>query len=276
MPISMLPTSTELPPPDDRLVMPECGYEIVGGEVVAVSPAHEPHGSQHSKLSALLEAYCAAGYNAASDMLTRAGQKEDFAPDGCIYPIARDEQTGGRRLEELAFEVVVTESVAHAGRKAASLVARGVRRVFAIDVDRGRALEWSRALASWEILGADAVIEDRALVHGLAVRDLVSAGSADDAVARALLAKRNPVLETAVEAGRAEGREAGREEGREAGHAEGRASAVVAVLVARGLPPSPDERALILATADDDVLARWLADVATCTSVAALLDAARQ
>jgi len=35
------------------------GFEIVGGELVAVSPAHEPHGSQHSKLSALLEAYCA-------------------------------------------------------------------------------------------------------------------------------------------------------------------------------------------------------------------------
>jgi hypothetical protein len=40
MPTAMRPHSTDLPPPDERLVMPECGYEIVGGEVVAVSPAH--------------------------------------------------------------------------------------------------------------------------------------------------------------------------------------------------------------------------------------------
>lgn len=79
--------------PDDRLIASECGFEIVGGEVVAVSPAHEPHGSRHSKLSALLEAYAAEGFNAASDMLTRASTKEDFAPDGSIYPAARDART---------------------------------------------------------------------------------------------------------------------------------------------------------------------------------------
>jgi len=279
MSIAMLPRPTDLPPPDARLVMPECGYEIVGGEVVAVSPAHEPHGSQHSKLSALLEAYCAAGYNAASDMLTRTGLREDFAPDGSIYPIARDPTTGGRMLEELAFEVVVTESLAHAGRKAASLIRRGVRRVFAIDVERGRGLAWSSELDGWEILAADAMIEDRVLVTALAIRDLVSAGSADDAVARALVAKRNAVVRTAVEEGRAqgrtEGRAQGRAEGRTEGRAQGRAEAIVAILVARGLSPRPDERDLILATDDDDVLTRWLAAVANCTSVAALIATSR-
>ena len=223
----------------------------------------------------LLEAYCAAGYNAASDMLTRTGLREDFAPDGSIYPIARDPTTGGRMLEELAFEVVVTESLAHAGRKAASLIRRGVRRVFAIDVERGRGLAWSSELDGWEILAADATIQDRVLVTPLAIRDLVSAGSADDAVARALLAKRNAVVRTAVEEGRTEGRAQGRAEGRTEGRAQGRAEAIVAILVARGLSPRPDERDLILATDDDDVLTRWLAAVANCTSVAALIATSR-
>jgi hypothetical protein len=50
--------------------------------------------------------------------------------------------------EHLVFEVVSTESIGHAARKAAKLSARGVRRVFAIDVERSRALEWSAELGS--------------------------------------------------------------------------------------------------------------------------------
>jgi hypothetical protein len=38
---------------------------------------------------------------------------------------------------------VSTETLAHAGRKAAELVGRGARRVFAIDVERQRALDWA-------------------------------------------------------------------------------------------------------------------------------------
>jgi len=239
--------------------MPESGFEIVAGEVIAVSPAHEPHGNQHSKLSALLEAYCAPGYNAASDMLTRAGLREDFAPDGSIYPLARDPVTGGRQLEELAFEVVVTESLANAGKKAATLQGRGVRRVFAIDVERGRCLEWSRALDSWEILGAEAAIEDPALVTRLAIRDLVSAGSADDAVARALLAKRNAVVEEALDARHARGR------------TDGLRDAIITLLEARGLEPSSQEQRRLFATVDEALLRRWLVAAATCTSVAELL-----
>lgn len=263
MPIAMLPRAPDLPPPDARLVMPECGFEIVAGEVLAVSPAQEPHGSQHSKLSALLEAYCATGYNAASDMLTRTGLREDFAPDGSIYPIARDPITGGRQLEELAFEVVVTESLGNAGRKAASLIARGVRRVFAIDVEHGRGLEWSSAVDGWEILGADATIDDHVLATPLAIRDLVSAGSADEAVARALFAKRTPFVERALEVRFAEGEAKG--------HALGRAQSIVEVLAARGLAPTPHERERILATVDEPLLTRWLAAALTCTSVAELI-----
>jgi Uma2 family endonuclease len=253
------PDLSSLPAPDERLVMPESGYEIVAGEVVRVSPAHEPHGSRHSKLSALLEAYVADGYLAASDMLTRTSERDDFAPDGSIYPADRDPATGGRRLEELAFEVVSTESLAHAGRKAASLVARGVRRVFAIDVDRGRGLEWSRTTDTWEILASGGVIEDRALVLPLAVHDLVEAASADDAMARALLAKRNPVLVAAMLQAKLDAK----------------VEAIITVLVARGLAPTESERAALLAMTDEATIERWLAAVATVQSVADLLGSMR-
>lgn len=54
----------------------------------------EAHGGQHSKLSAILEAHGAPGYNAASDILTRTGWRDDFALGGSIYPFARDPVTG--------------------------------------------------------------------------------------------------------------------------------------------------------------------------------------
>lgn len=59
-----------------------------------------------------------------------------------MYPAAPDPRTGGRQLEQLAFELASTQSLDHAGRKAAKLAGRGMRHVFAIDIERSRALEW--------------------------------------------------------------------------------------------------------------------------------------
>jgi Uma2 family endonuclease len=244
-----------LPPVDERLIVPDTRYELVDGEVVYVSPALEPHGSRHSKLSALLEAFVADGYNAASDMLTRTSDVEDFAPDKSIYPAARDPETGGRQLEELAFEVVSTETLSRAAKKAASLVQRGVRRVFAIDVERQRGLEWSTSTGVWEILSNDAAIEDPVLVLPLPIHDLVAAAHADDAVARALLAKNNPILAAAIAEGKAEGK----------------TEAILAVLAGRGLRASDDQDRAIRAMRDEATLDRWLARAGTCTSVADLL-----
>ncbi|MCA9514118.1 MAG: Uma2 family endonuclease, partial [Myxococcales bacterium] len=207
--------------------MPETRYEVVGGEVVYVSPADQPHGSRHSKLSALLEAYVDDDFDAAADMLTRTSEKNDFAPDGSVYPAAPDPETGGRQLEHLAFEVVSSESLSHAGKKAAELAKRGVRRIFALDVERQRALEWSRETGSWSLLHGDAVIEDEAFVLPLPVHALVSAARADDAVARALLAKANPVLTAALAETAAQSKAEGK--------AEASAEGLLAVLATRGL-----------------------------------------
>jgi Uma2 family endonuclease len=242
-----------LPAVDERLIMPETRYELIDGEVAYVSPALEPHASRHSKLSALLEAYAADDYNAASDMLTRTSEESDMAPDGSLYPAARDPRTGGRQLEELAFEVVSTETLANAGAKAAALMARGVRRVYAIDVERKRALEWSLETRAWEILPGDGAIEDRALVLPLPIRDLVEAAKADDAVARALIAKNNPVIVSAVNEGKADGK------------VEGKAEAVLEVLRARELAVTSEIEAQILTCRELSQLEVWLRRAVTVT-----------
>lgn len=230
-----------------------------------MAPADEPHGTRHSKISALVEAHAAEEYEVASDMLTRTSPLDDVAPDVSVFPRARSAETGGRQLEELAFEVASTQSLSDAGRKAQKLTARGVRRVFVIDVERQRALEWSRETNGWRLLDQSSLIEDAALAASLPVAALVSAAKADDAVARALLLKHNQVLEAALASRRREGLLEGK--------AEGKAEAILAVLKARGVAFSVEERERIVAVRDEALLERWLQAAVVCGSVADLLEA---
>jgi Uma2 family endonuclease len=244
-----------LPDVDERLVMPETRYEVVDGKVEYVAPSDEPHGTRHSKISALLEMYAAADHDVASDMLTRTSATGDMAPDASVFPVARDRRTGGRQIEALAFEVVSTERLGHAATKARRLVERGVRRVFAIDVERKRALEWSGATDTWEILAPDGAIEDRALALPLPLRPLVEAAKADDAVAHALLAKKNPVIEEALHGARREGKVA----------------ALLAILAARGLEVSRKAEKRIRAAKDEATVDAWLRRAVDCKDVDKLL-----
>jgi len=252
---------SNLPAVDDRLVAPESRFEIWDGRVEYVAPADEPHGTRHSKISALLEAHVSDEYEVASDMLTRTSKMDDIAPDASVYPLARVPDTGQRRLEELAFEVASTESLSHAGAKAQKLASRGVRRIFAIDVTRKRAVEWSVATGSWSILDQDAMLEDRAFAAPLPVKALVFAAKADDAVARALLTKRNPVLIAALDDQRLEGK------------AEGKLEAILAVLDARGLTPTDQQRQQLSAEQDARQLDAWLRAAVSCSRIADLFDA---
>ncbi len=267
----------ELPAVDEHIVVPDCGYEIDDGEIVLVPPSLEPHANRHSKLSALLEAHKAAEFDVASDMLTRISEDTDRAPDASVYPRARDSSTGGRQLEHLAFEVVSTESLGNAGGKAAKLTARGVRRVFAIDLKQARVLEWASERGAWVKLGAATSISDPALVTPLPVQALLREVEADYAVGRALVIKRNPAIEEARQESKAEGLAEGIVEGRVEGLAEGRleglVEAVLAVLASRALGLSTHEREQILGERDPVRLERWLARVATCASAAELLGA---
>ena len=257
------------PPPavDERLIAPETRYELVDGELVYVSPAGEKHGSLHSKVSALLEAYAAEAYDVASDMLTRTSETSDMAPDASVFPTARDPETGGRQLEELAFEVIATDHLSRAGRKAASLSGRGVRRVFGIGFDKRKAFEWDDSRGAWRELPDDYEIVDETLVLPLPVAPLVGAVAADDAMATALLAKKTPALATAVAEGEAKGRAEGEAKGRADGLAEGearaRAEAILTVLAERGLAVSAAHAERVRACRDGARLAAWLVRAVT-------------
>jgi Uma2 family endonuclease len=268
------PAKRGFPPVDDNIAPPETRYEVMDGELVYVSPAHDPHGMRHSKISALVEAHAGAAFIVASDMLTRVSEDSDVAPDVSVFPAGPDPVTGGRQLDQMAFEVVSKQSLWYATRKAAKLAARGVRRVFAIDVERERALEWSTALATWQMLDPDGLIDDPALDAPLPIAALLSAAKSDDDVARALIAKRNPEVEAyaARRAARAErqGERKGERKGKRKGLAEGRAlghaEAVLALLAVRGVRVSSSARARILGERDLERLGRWLARAATCAT----------
>ncbi len=185
---------SKLPGIDERLVAPESGYEIDEGKLVRVSPSDPPDAIRHSKNSALLEAHVADDFEVACDMLTRLSETSDRAPDASVFPRAPDPDTGGRQIEQLAFEVVNTESLSHAAKKASDLWTRGVTARLRRGRRTLRAFEWSGELGTWRLLDLAESIEDPALAVALPLEALVRAVKADDAIARALLAKRNPVL----------------------------------------------------------------------------------
>jgi hypothetical protein len=244
----------ELPDIEDRLVDPETRYEMHDGELVYVPPSDAPHGERQLQLCALLEAHTGAEFEAACELLTRTSKVDDVAPDASVYPAAPDPRTGRRQLEQLAFEVVSTETLAHAAHKAAKLTGRGVRRVFAIHIERSRALEWSAVLGGWRVLDPEGHIVDPALVVPLPIGTLIHSAKADDAIARALAAKRNPV----IEAIRAEGK------------VEGRAEAVITLLATREVALGHAERERILAERDLSRLERWLVQAMSCATAAEL------
>ena len=277
----------EVLPVDARLVEPNTRYEILDGVLVHVPPADPPHGMRHAKLAALVDAHAGNDFVVAVDMLTWTSRTNDFAPDVSVFPAAPDPVTGGRQLEHLAFEIASTQSLSRAGDKAAKLIARGVRRVFAIDVERSRALEWSATLDTWSVLESAAHIEDRALAAPLPIAALLHAARADDVVARALIVKRNPEIE-AVRAqdrmesllrGRAEGEAEGLLRGRVEGEAEGllrgTARAILAILAARSISIEPAARARILAERDPDRLDRWLVRATIYSGIDEILESRR-
>jgi hypothetical protein len=282
---------SEPPEVDKRLAVPETRCEVEDGRVVYVPPADEPHAKSHVSVGALVKAHRADGYSVAADMLTRTSLVDDLAPDVSVYPTARDPRTGGRRLEEIAFEIVSAQALSHVAGRAAKLAARGVRRVFALDVERMRALEWGAESRQWAILAPSARIEDPALAVPLPIAALLDAARSDDAIVGAFRAKRHPEFLAerleGREEGRAEGREEGRAEGREEGRAEGReegreegrteglvtgrSQALIILLAARRLELTDDERRRILCERDPGRLERWLTAAHTSPDVAAVL-----
>jgi hypothetical protein len=254
-----LPGRGSFPRLDDHLVVPEVTRdEIINGRRVVAHPALQPHADRHSDLDYVVRAHVAPGYRASSDLLTRVGEKSDFATDACIYKEGVDPSTGTRYLEEIAFEVVSTQSERDVTEKAEAMNRRGVRRIFVIAVKGLRVCEWLPESGSWRVLEPGFSIEDRCLVKPLSVAALLDAALADNAVAEALIAKGNPVLQK-------------READAEAkGEAKGKAESILAFLAARGIAVSPAQGQEILSCQDLDRLNRWLERAALASSADAI------
>lgn len=240
------------------MVEPEGREEIIEGERIYAAPADAPYATQHFDLGYVLGAHVSPGYLGAVDMLTRTAEDSDYAPDASIYSKELDPVTGGRRLEELAFEVTDEQRMAVPTKKARGIMARGVTSVFCILVQERRVLEWSKETDDWSTLPADGVITDRCLLRPLPVAAILDAVQADEAVARALLERGTAVLDEALAQREARGKTEGR--------AEGRAEDILAVLAARGIPVSEELRSRVLSTTDLDILDRWIRKAALVAS----------
>jgi Putative restriction endonuclease len=257
----------DLPDIDDHIVEPETPFEMYDGKVVRVLPAKPPHGERHAQISALVETHAGSEFQVALDTLIRTSRVDNFAPDVSVYPEAPDPRTGGRQLDQLAFEVVSKQRLAHSTRKARKLTGRGVRRVFAIVVKQSKALEWSTARGTWRPLDPDGVIDDPALAVPLPVAALVHAAKTDDAIARALLAKRNPVLQAV----RARDRARSQARGEVKGKVKGKVEVLLAVLAERDLALDARRRARVLAERDPARLERWVVRAIRARTVAEVL-----
>lgn len=204
-----LPGHGELPRVDERLVEAETRDEMVGGRRVIAAPASPPHGDAHCQVDGEALFHVRPGYVASTDMLTRTDGESDFATDTSIRKEGNDPATGARYLEEVVFEVVHTQPLRDLIDRAERLTARGIRRMFAIFVNRRVVAEWSPADRAFRPLPVDAAIEDACLIRPLPVRALLDRAEGRNAVARVLLDEKNPVLaeaqQEAFRSGLAEG-----------------------------------------------------------------------
>ena len=208
----------------------------------------QPHGQVYF----VLHTYVAAGYEIEIAPLVREPDGRALGSDIRVRKNGMDPATSDRHVEELAFAVENQHPRADDAMElhVEALVARGVRRIFAIGSTPARAparaqtqtrgatgrearaahrpgplREWTPVRSAWRTYGDDAVIVDPGLSEPVPVRALLDAVEADRAVARALIDRRVDVIEDygtrRYVAGKDEGHRAGTSEGYRAGKDEG-------------------------------------------------------
>ena len=242
--------------PDDHIVRPETREEMVRGKLIIAQPAHPPHADRHARLDQIALTHVKPGYIVSSDLLTRFGPTSNFATDVCVRKDGEDPKTGGRHLEELAFEIVSKQSLRHITIRAEDMFARGLRRLIVIFVKRGEVTEWSPTEHRFVPLPLDGVLEDPTLAQPIPIRAMLDAAAAKHAVRVAMWEQDDPWL-----------LERKQELRTRAQHA-----ALLLVLEGRGLPPSDEQRAAIESCTDPERLQHWLRAAGRVNTVAELLD----
>ncbi len=100
-PGSQSPNGGRWPAPDEHLVEPETGREMLDGRVMEVAPADAPHADQQCDLAYVLRAHVAPGYVASTELLTRVADKSDFATDACIRRAGLDAEGQAALSDEI-------------------------------------------------------------------------------------------------------------------------------------------------------------------------------
>ena len=241
-----------MPGVDDRLAIPEAGEEYIDGVRYQTLAGDLDHADPQCQLAYVVRACVARGYVASTELLTRTDQGSDFATDVCVRRAGKDPRTQQRFLEELSFEVANPQTLGDLEPRAEKLMARGVRRFFAVMVEEKEIREWRRR-GGWKVRSMRGEIRDRTFEKALRIGAILDPAEADRMVVEALWAKREPHLVKLVDQGRAEGREEGR--------AEGLAEAILRAFKRHGLTVSAQEGRIVLTCHDTDLLRRWLDEV---------------
>jgi hypothetical protein len=255
-----LPGRGPFPLVDDHLVEPEVTRdEIINGRRVVAFPAEAPHGDKQVDLDTLLRIHVAPGFIASADLISRFAAKSDFASDTCVRRAGIDPATGRRYLEEIAFEVVSTQSESKVVEKAEVMHHRGVRRIFGVWVKgRRRVCEWSTESGSWRLLDEGSQIEDSCLATPLPVKALLDDALVRRAVVQALESQGEPAIQELKAAAEARGEARAK--------ARGIAGSILDVLESRGIAVSSTQREEILGCADVDRSKRRLRRAAVAAS----------
>jgi hypothetical protein len=188
---------------DDRIVRPGSRAEVVRGRLVLIPPAEEPQALCHTRTDYVIRAHVVPPYTVSRRLLTRTSHSSDLAPDVSVY--RRDANTGKRLIAEVTFEILGTLPLSDVTDKARELRARGTRRIFALSVERVRALEWSAEFDDWALLPADAELDDPCFARPVPTAALFDAARADAAVVAALAARAVPELRAIEARGHAAG-----------------------------------------------------------------------
>ncbi len=258
------------PPIDEHIVVPEVSrVELLDGREVLDVGSLSPHADAQALTGFLLAAHVLAAYVVATELLTRSAVESDFATDVCVRQRGIDPETGSRFLEELSFEIVNEQSMSDVVGKARNLSRRGVRRIFAIFVKMGEIREWSKLKGEFVPLDKDGLFEDPVFVRPIAVKALMDStlAEAENEVAKALIAKKNPEILKLKDAEHKKGLDEGHKKGLD----EGRRKMFRDILQQRFRDlPAHFERRVEMATSEQ--LEVWTGQLFAATSVEEVFD----